>query len=381
MSRFAVQLTRIRNIEPIAGADAIELAVVGDYRSVVRKDAFRPRELVIYIPEQSVLPEWLIKNLGLEGKLAGPEKNRVKAVKLRGTVSQGICLPVQQLKATTASVVYNANGDTIVASEGEDVAKLLGIEKYEPVVPQHFAGELYGSHDTTVNYDIENFKRYPDVLVEGEEVVFTEKLHGSFCGLGIVPEKDASSKHWLDRCVVFSKGLGAQGLCLLNSNNNVNNAYIRALQRLDAFNKILKLAEWFENEQQEHLDRPLFLLGEVYGPGIQDATFTYGQKETHFRIFDVVSGYRGDQQYYDYKFHATFADLADLELVPLVYRGPFSREVMMEHTSGKTTLGEHIREGIVIKPTTERTHPELGRVILKSVSAEYLLRKNGTEYQ
>jgi len=380
MSTFAVKLTRIRAIEPIDNADAIELAVVGDYRSVVRKGEFSPRELVVYIPEQSILPDWLIKTLGLEGKLSGSDKNRVKAVKLRGCLSQGLCLPVRQLKATTASVVYDAEGSTQVFSEGDDVASFMGIKKYEPVIPQQFAGEQYGAFELTVHYDIENYKAFPDVLVEGEEVVFTEKLHGTFCGVGIVPEKDASSKHWLDRCVVFSKGLGAQGVCLLNSENNLGNAYIRALQRLDVFNKLINMIGWYQSEQNETLNEPLFLLGEVYGPGIQDALFTYGHNETHFRIFDIVSGYRGQQEYYDYNFHESFASIAGLDLVPLLYRGPFSREKLLEYTSGTTTLGEHIREGVVARPVVERHHPELGRVILKSVSEAYLLRKNGTEF-
>ena len=69
-------------------------------------------------------------------------------------------------------------------------------------------------------------------------------------------------------------------------------------------------------------------------------------------------------------------------MVPELYVGPFSKEVMMEHTDGMTVVGSsvHIREGIVITPTTERTDTELGRVVLKSVSEKYLLRKNGTEY-
>ncbi|MDH6146537.1 MULTISPECIES: hypothetical protein [Paraburkholderia] len=66
-----------------------------------------------------------------------------------------------------------------------------------------------------------------------------------------------------------------------------------------------------------------------------------------------------------------------------MYRGPFSQVVMREHTDGKTTMGaKHIREGIVMVPAVERTHMDLdtARVCLKSVSANYLTRKGGTEY-
>lgn len=56
---------------------------------------------------------------------------------------------------------------------------------------------------------------------------------------------------------------------------------------------------------------------------------------------------------------------------------------MEEFTSGKETISgneTNIREGIVIKPIFERVDFSLGRVVLKSVSEEYLLRKGGTEF-
>lgn len=69
------------------------------------------------------------------------------------------------------------------------------------------------------------------------------------------------------------------------------------------------------------------------------------------------------------------------ETVPALYQGPFSVVVMQEHTDGKTTMtGGHIREGIVMMPVVERIDPLIGRVCLKSISADYLLRKGGTEY-
>jgi RNA ligase (TIGR02306 family) len=202
----------------------------------------------------------------------------------------------------------------------------------------------------------------------------TEKLHGSFCGVGIVPQHDADPKHWLNRCVVFSKGLGSQGLCLLNTENNAGNAYIRALQRLQVFEKLVAHVEKWE------IELPLFLLGELYGPGIQDAVFTYGHEQTNFRVFDVMVGYRGDQSFQMYDVAHMVAHSVGVEFVPEVYRGPFSVEALAAFTNGKTTLADHMREGVVVKPTKERQDFELGRVIFKSVSEAYLLRKGGTEY-
>ena len=73
--------------------------------------------------------------------------------------------------------------------------------------------------------------------------------------------------------------------------------------------------------------------------------------------------------------------LGDLfPLVPVLYEGPFSEAVLLDHTGGATVLGGgHVREGVVVKPAAERESAELGRVILKNVSGDYLTRKGGTE--
>ena len=78
-----------------------------------------------------------------------------------------------------------------------------------------------------------------------------------------------------------------------------------------------------------------------------------------------------------------------LEAVPVLYQGPFSWSVVEEHTYGPTTLCPPEaagrfggREGCVITPVTERYDADLGgtgRVILKSISADYLARKGGTD--
>src|SRR5271167_2507157 len=151
MSTFAVPVTRIAAIESIDGADAIEVAVVGDYRSVVQKGVFRQGQLVVYIPEAAVLPNELIVDLGLEGKLAGSHRNRVKAIKLRGQLSQGL--------------IYDKVPEPFV--EEDDVAEQLGIVKYEPHIPAQMAGAVVFippgmvAGGEPIKYDIQNFKAKP----------------------------------------------------------------------------------------------------------------------------------------------------------------------------------------------------------------------------
>ena len=71
-----------------------------------------------------------------------------------------------------------------------------------------------------------------------------------------------------------------------------------------------------------------------------------------------------------------------LKYVPVVWSGPYSYGAVESHTSGKTRMpgGKHIREGVVVRPWNERDDPEFGRVILKSVAQDYLLRSGGTEF-
>lgn len=100
MSEFKCEVVRVQ-IEPHPQADQIEIVKVGDYQSIVRKGQFVTGDLAVYIPEQAVVPEWLLKHMGLydeakqKGGLAGSLGNRVKAVRLRGVLSQGIMLAMQ----------------------------------------------------------------------------------------------------------------------------------------------------------------------------------------------------------------------------------------------------------------------------------------------
>lgn len=78
MSSFQVPVKRIRAIEAHPNADAIEFAVVDGYRSIVRKGDFASGELVAYIPEASIVPEAVIRRLGLwdaeKGKASSPAR-------------------------------------------------------------------------------------------------------------------------------------------------------------------------------------------------------------------------------------------------------------------------------------------------------------------
>jgi RNA ligase (TIGR02306 family) len=398
MSAFVVPVKSVLAIEPHPNADAIEFVVIDGWRSIAKKGEYRPGDLVVYIPEGALVPHWMLKRLGLWdsvkdcGKLAGKDGDRVKAVRIRGELSQGLCYPVKYakhaidsgdpLREEAAPFHYVEVDKSVfgvsrfVVRQGDDVAQLLGIRKYEPPVPVAMAGEVFnaGQH-LTLHFDVENWKSFPDVLQENEEVVFTEKLHGTCTVVAILPYKDAHPEAFGRRknILVFSKGLGAQGLVFKNNERNASNLYVRVTQQLRQ--RIDQVLEADDIGPQV----PYFILGETFGPGVQD--LTYGDQQS-FRVFAVATGYRGQQRYLDWDHVASeLKERFGFDTVPVLYRGPFSVAAMRKHTDGKTVMGaNHIREGIVMVPARERFDPRLGRVCLKSVSADYLTRKGGTEY-
>jgi len=383
MATFEAKVYRL-TIEEHPNADALELAVVGDYRSIVRKGQFKTGDLGVYIPEAAVLPEWVIEELGLVGKLAGKQKNRVKAVKLRGILSQGLVYPLEfrekvydvdtGVQSDCHVLITDPNTRSgISVIEGQVVTEELGITKYEPPIPVHMAGEVFNAHGMTLKYDIENFKKYPNVLTEGEEVIMTEKIHGTWCCFGYHPEHK-------DSHIITSKGLSSQGLAFKINEANANNLYIRALNSTadSSGANVLDRAHAFFG-----YDQPFYVLGEVFGPGVQDLHYGVSQQAPSFRVFDIYVGEPGIGQYVDSEQLQAFCTALGVPMVPVIYAGPFSKEKMEEATNGMEVVsGEesNIREGVVIKPVKERRNEELGRVVLKSVSEAYLLRKGGTEF-
>ena len=125
------------------------------------------------------------------------------------------------------------------------------------------------------------------------------------------------------------------------------------------------VASLLEGLGAEH--RQVVLFGEVFGRGVQ--SFTYGESGLGFRAFDLLV----DGAYADHDRFLALCRLYDVATVPALGRPAFSLEAVRALASGRAFAGDHIREGVVVKPLAERTDPALGRVILKYVSDDYLL--------
>ncbi|MER6441110.1 MULTISPECIES: RNA ligase (ATP) [unclassified Streptomyces] len=337
-------------------ADALELAQVGLYRAVVPKGAYRTGETALYIPEQSVLPAGLIEELGLTGRLAGSSSDRVRAVRLRGELSQGIvCRP-----RALAEVDLDR-----AAAEGTDFAPTLGIVKWVPPIPPTMSGEIEAAPELLPWVDIENIQRYPDIFAPGEPVVLTEKLHGSACLVTHLADEG--------RTHVSSKGFGTKSLALKEDPRNL---YWRAVHGHGVARVAARLAERLGA-------RRVGIFGEVYGAGVQDLSYgADGRRESlGYAVFDVSAEIDGEVRWLD----AAALLEGELPLVPRLYEGPYAIDRVLETASGRETVsgrGLHLREGVVIRPAAERHSPVTGgRAIAKAVSPAYLTRKGGTEYE
>ncbi|MEU1228247.1 RNA ligase (ATP) [Streptomyces sp. NPDC005828] len=347
----------VLTVHPHPNADALELAQVGLYRAVVAKGIYRTGDAAVYIPEQAVLPLALVEELGLTGRLAGGNSDRVKAVRLRGELSQGlVCRP-----AALAGI------DLVrAAAEGADFAEVLGITKWVPPIPPTMNGDVEAAPDLLPWVDIENLQRHPDVFEPGEPVVLTEKLHGTACLLTFHAEDG--------RVQVSSKGFGGKGLALREDPRNL---YWRAVRGHGLAGVAERLAERLGA-------RRVGLFGEVYGSGVQDLAYgADARSETvGYALFDVSAEIDGQVRWLDPE---DVVEAGEVPLVPRLYSGPYDLDTVLAHASGRETVSgreTHLREGVVIRPATERYSPVVGgRAIAKAVSPAYLTRKGGTEYE
>ena len=342
MSTFEVKVYNAK-VLPHPNADRLDLIQIGDYLSANRKGAIKDGDTVAYIPEKSIVPESLLEEIGLKGKLAGSNKDRVRAARIRDVVSQGLVYKIDE-------------------AVGTDVKEKLGIIEYVPQIPAHMKGEVFNAGGMTLKYDIENIKRYPDTLQENEPVVVTEKLHGTWCSIG----------YHMGTPIVSSKGMSSQGLALRLNDANLRNVYVRTFREYESDLK---------NIHNQLGYNVFYVLGEIHGKGIQKKYY-YGSTFPMFRVFDVYVGTQLDGRFlsWDEMHHARFDGFSK---VPLLYRGGYDKDKIAALKDGDSTVphASHIREGIVIKADPDREDEMLGRVILKDVSDAYLTKDGGTEYE
>jgi len=403
MSTFEVPVLQVDDVYDHPNADRLSILKIRGYEAIANKHEdgshrYMKGEMIIYVPEGAVVPDRHLYERGYwsekdgKGMLAGSKGNRVKAISLRGVLSQGLVWKTNQKMSYDPEVSVIAFGnldsetvqvgvgpkDPICASKrvrvGDNVAEFFNIVKYVPPVPMNMTGRMKALFEAQYDYDIEDLKAYPDIFQDGEEVVATEKLHGTFVRMTLIPDMNDPDLFGDGNVTITTKGMGAQGLVFLNIPENAGNLYVKALSRFT-----------FDFQAAARLiwpDQTVHLMGEIFGPRVQD--LNYGLQEPEFRAFDMRVGH----EFLSDDAKASFFDGLGVPRVPVLYRGPFSWAKMEELAAGDTTIGlsPHIREGIVITAAGAQTKRTLAlgrtmRPIAKLLSPAYLTRKGGTEFQ
>lgn len=365
MSKLIVDVCRIEEISPIEGAERIELVRIKNWWCVAGKGHYKVGDKAVYVPPESLVPESLADRWGIAKYCSQPAKDaagnraaglRVRACRFMGTPSFGT---IQDPDDPSWSI-------------GTDVSEYYGITKYEPPVKSSDGDAAPSVIQFHAYTSIENFGNYPNVFNEGEEVVITEKIHGTNWRGGLVCSDYDSTWEWMAgshsiRRKEFDEK-GRRSRYWLPFSTEEDNCPLR-----DMLTSI---------RHEKEAKQSVIAFGEIFGPGVQD--MTYGQKGLAFRLFDISV----DGTYLDYDEFVTYLTAYQIQMVPLLYRGPFSPQKVYELVDGPTTICDQSeivtkfkgREGVVFKPIRERFDPTLkGRTVLKFISADYLSRKGGTE--
>lgn len=268
--RKLASIQKIIDIEPIENADNIVVATVLGWQVVIKKGDFEVGDLCVYVEVDSILPDWP------EFEFLGSRK-RIKTVKLRGQISQGICFPLSILPKDF-SLRYE---------EDLDVTDILEITKFEPfdheslsgVVKSSFPGFIPKTDETRVQVLQKLLDKY-----KGETFYQTEKLDGS--------------------SATFYLRDNNFGVCSRNQElkEDDNNKFWSVAKKLNIENKLRRLG------------KDIAIQGELVGPGIQNNKLQLQDTNVFFfNVFDIKN-----YNYYNFNDFINLMRELELQTVPII---------------------------------------------------------------
>lgn len=334
--RKLASIRKIDEIRAIDGADAIECAVVGGWTVVVKKGEFAAGDLAVYLEIDSWVPQALAPFL-VKGREArefnGVAGERLRTIRLRGQLSQGLLLPVASLPEGTP------------INQDQDVTQVLGIQKWEAPVPAQLAGQVKGNFPTGVpktdQERVQNLKRELDRWVANAfEWEVTEKLDGS-------------------SCTFFMDADGELHVCSRNLD----------LKQDDTNSFWLVAVKYNVADRMKRAGLVNFAIqGELIGEGIQKNP--YALKGQDFYVFDMYDVTKG--RYLSGADRRNLAVQLNLRHVPVLDAGRVVNatvEELLQEAEGKSVLNANAeREGIVFKSTRDPN------TSFKAISNRFLLK-------
>ena len=345
MSRKLASIQRIWQIAPIEGVDRIELANVLGWQCVVNKGQFQPMDMAVYFEIDSFLPireefEFMRASSYRKTDIMG-EGFRLRTMRFRGQISQGLLLPISQFSELSADVEL-----------GTDVTEILGVRKWEIEEKVTTGGTAIGTLPSDVPHtDETRVQAEPDLI-------------GDFAGLEyyITTKMDGSS---------HSVSLDEEGFHVTGHNYEYKDDGKSAFYDLVKCGDIeSKLRKYYE-EYGLHL---LTIQGELCAPGIQQNRLKLTKPEWY--VFTI----RIDGKRVGLKKMQEICEVLNLQMVPVEEVGTDlpskypTVEALLERADGEYPKGGK-KEGIVIRPTepifSERISAALS---MKVVSNKYLLK-------
>ena len=335
--RKLATIREIKEIKPIKGADKIEVAIVDGWKVVVKKGEYKPNDICVYCEIDSWIPHELAPFLSKGGEpkeYEGVKGNRLRTVKLRGQISQGLILPT--------SVVH---GWYVV---GDDVTEHLNIRKYEAPIPACLAGDAKSQFPSFIRKTDEERIQNIDIeeLLEnyGEHTfIVTEKLDGSSTTFSL-------NNGEFDVC--------SRNLSLLETESNTQWKIARKYE----------IKEKME-EFQKKFPCNFAIQGELIGEGIQKNPYMIrGQDFYVFNVFNI-----GDQGYFDWISVKEISQFLGLKIVPEIddsfrIKGKDVKDYLTA-AEGKSKLNPQTeREGLVFKTSANE-------ISFKAISNKFLMKE------
>jgi RNA ligase (TIGR02306 family) len=341
--RKLATVRKITDIRPIEGADMIELATVGGWNVVVGKDVgHKIGDKVIYCEIDSFLPireEFEFLRKSSYKKMDDQEGFRLRTIKLRGQVSQGLIVPIHILPITQFAAAHDL-------PEGMDVTEMLGIVKYEPPIPAELAGKVKGGFPSFLYRT--NEERVQNLVKEYDEWKYQSK-HQFY----VTEKLDGSSATYYFNNGEF--GVCSRNLELLETEENT---FWKVARELDLETKMRVLG------------KNLCFQGELIGESVQGNPYKIkGQTVRFFTGFDIDS-----QKRIPFMEFVILLETLNLKYVPVLNEEygfvlPETVEDMLKYAEGKSVLNPNTeREGIVVRSMD-------GTISFKAISNVFLLNQ------
>lgn len=344
--RKLASVQRIWDVQPIEGADRIEMVKVLGWQCVATKGQFKPMDLCVYFEIDSFLPvedryEFLRASSYRKTDIMG-EGFKLKTMKFKGQISQGLVMPLSEFPELEDPVL------------GEDLTSFLGVKKWEIEEKATTGGTAIGVLPYDVPHtDETRVQAEPDLIQDfaGLTYYISTKMDGSSHSISI----DEYGCHVCGHNFEYKD----DGKC--------------------SFYEFVKKREYIDRMQnyvdEKGLDT-LTIQGEFCGPGIQQNRLKL--KGPEWYVFTVrVNGLRVDLHYMKEICESLGMECVPIEEIDNDLPSKYPTvESLLERADGEYPNGGK-KEGIVIRPVVPVYSPRLsGQLSMKVVSNKYLL-KNG----